>query len=165
MQETNKTETFNFKTLIPVGAGIAACLIFLIIMSVVTLKKSNELVEIGTANLSVAQTYLSVAKANATIAKANSTVPAKANAPVDQTIACVCPNCGISVVPKCFYCGRVMQWDQARGAFRCTPCQRVGIPNCPTCKVPMQARISSLPVTQSPGLAQGGGAGNPAQLT
>jgi len=155
MQETNKTEPINNKTIISGGVGIIACLIFLIIISLMTLKKSNELVDIGTTNLSVAQTNLAAAKANSTIAKTNLTVPAKANAPVNATVMAVCPNCGISVTPNCFYCGRAMQWDQTRGAFRCTPCQRVGIPNCPTCKIPMQARISNL---------QGTDASNPAFL-
>ena len=138
MQEINKTEAVNYKALISTGVGILACMIFLIIISVMTLKKSNELVDIGTANLSVAQTNLSAAKANSKV------LQPQANTQVDQTIACVCPNCGMSAIPKCFYCGNVMQWDQAKGTFKCNRCQRVGIPNCPTCKIPMQARTPTL---------------------
>ncbi len=48
-----------------------------------------------------------------------------------------CPSCNTTGIPQCFYCGNVMNWDNASNMFNCPGCGRAGSPVCPNCLVPM----------------------------
>lgn len=147
MQEENNTG-FSNKTLIQLGVGILVGVVFLIIISIMILKKSSESVDIVTANLSIAQKTVMDIQKNASIAQKNiEVVQASPSAPQTTNI-CICPKCGATGTPSCIYCKMMMQWNPIQSAFRCPNCQRTAMPYCPNCRLPMQLKDVPAPHAQ-----------------
>ena len=116
-----ETKSINTKYLLVIGLVVVACLVILTLISLLDLRRDMT---------------TPTNQQSATILTAN-----------PQNIS-VCPNCGAQGIPRCFYCGSLMNWDNIRGRYSCPQCKRFGPATCPYCRNAMVQRTPQL--NQSP---------------